>query len=121
MKSTPIHYPENDFRVARFVTGNNVSTDVMTFDRRAVITRGPLLLTHSKLIGNDDEEIFPKDSICGQGYACKAEPIESTAVRAMFRLRFENADGSFETTMCDYASGSNYWSQDDARLFNIYV
>lgn len=121
MKSTPTRYPDNDFRIARFVTGNNVPTDVMTFDRRAVITRGPLLLVHSKLIGNSDEEIFPKDSICGQGCTCKAEPVESDAVRAMFRLRIENADGSFETTMCDYASGSNRWSQDDARLFNIYV
>ena len=93
----------------------------MTFDRRAVITRGPLLLAHSKLIGNPDEEIFRKDSICGQGCVCKAEPVESDAVRAMFRLRIENADGSFETTMCDYASGSNRWSQDDERLFNIYM
>jgi DUF1680 family protein len=121
MPSVPESFPDSDFRVSRFITGNNVSRDIMTWDRRSVVLYGALLLTRSKLVGNTEDEMFNSDTICRKGYACEVIPIESYNVRNAFIVRFKNTNGSFETNMCDFASGSNRWSEDDDRLFNIYV
>ena len=118
---TPIRFPDNDFRISRFISGNSVPTDVMTFDRRAVILRGPLLLTRSKLVGNSKEEMFDSETICGKGYEITVLPIQNNTVRAAFQVYFRNSNGSFKTNMCDFASGSNRWSENDDHLFNIFM
>ncbi|MBQ8642907.1 MAG: glycoside hydrolase family 127 protein [Clostridia bacterium] len=114
-------YPAGDFRVRRFVEQNPVSADDMIRERRCVVLYGPLLLTRSKLAGNTEEEMFGSDTICGRGYRCMAEPADSDAVRNRFIVTFTNGSHTFTTPMCDYATGSNRWSEEDPRLFNIYL
>lgn len=133
MKPRVIEFPgeiekfdKTDFRVARFVSGNNVRECDMVFDRRAVLRYGALLLCRSKLIQNSEEEMFGSESIAAKNLICEVEPVspesvrKAAAVRNVFRVKF-TGEGGFETLMCDYATGSNHWSEDDDRLFSIWL
>ena len=98
----------------------------MIFDRRAVLRYGALLLCRSKLIQNSEEEMFGSESIAGKNLGCEIEPVSPESVRKVgtvrnvFRVKF-TGEGGFETLMCDYATGSNHWSEDDDRLFSIWL
>lgn len=122
-------FDKNDFRVARFINGNDVRECDMVFDRRAVLRYGALLLCRSKLIGSSEEEMFGSESIAEKELCftdCIVEPVSPESVRKVdtvrnvFRVKFVG-DGGFETLMCDYATGSNHWSEDDDRLFSIWL
>ena len=115
------HFPSDDFRIRRYVMDNPVQEADMTWDCRATVVYGPLLLTRSKLVGNTEDEMFHSDTVANKGYRCSVEPIESQAVSCAFRVTFRNGDDVVTTHMCDYGSGTNIESPDDDRLFNIFV
>ena len=58
LERAPEHFPSQDFRVRRYVYDNVVTEDMMTWDARATLVYGPLLLTRSKLVGSTEEEMF---------------------------------------------------------------
>ena len=143
----PEHFSPDDFRLRRFHTdedGERVYKDatvpklgvinilvgcqkrilpekVLAWNRRAWIQYGPLLLARSKRIGNTEEEMFNKETICSKGYSCTVEPYSSSSVRYAFHVHFSNGINSFDTNMCDFATGTNEWSKDDPCLFNLYI
>ena len=121
MKETPEHFPTEDFRVRRFIMDNPVLEENMTWDRRATVVYGPLLLTRSKLVGNTEQEMFDSDTVAHKGYVCTVTPMECDNVNYGFEVAFTNADGVVKTKMCDYGSGTNIESADDDKLFNIYI
>ena len=112
------HFPKSDFRTGRFINGNPVREEDMVTDRRATVRYGALLLCRSKLAGNSEEEMFDEETIVGRKRINSIEPINPGEVRNRFRVKFD--DGS-ETTMCDFATGSNRWSENDDRLFTIWM
>jgi len=122
LEEAPEHFPSEDFRVRRFCYNNVVTEDMMTWDKRATLLYGPLLLTKSKLLGNTEEEMFDSETIAGKEYTCEITPIECDNVNYAFNVRFINKKGgSVEMKMCDYASGTNIASYDDMKLFNIFI
>ena len=122
MERAPERFPYEDFRVRRFCYDNPVTDDMMTWDRRATLVWGPLLLTRSKLVGNTEEEMFSSESVAGKGYTCLVTPVEADGVNYAFRVKFKNESGEeLEMNMCDYASGTNVPSYDDMKLFNVFI
>ncbi len=121
LAEVPKHFPSEDFRVRRYVNGNAVTEDVMTWDKRATLLYGPLLLTRSKLVGNTEEEMFASETVAHKGYTCEVTPVESDRVNYAFHVKFTNASDTVEMVMCDYASGTNITSYDDMKLFNIFI
>ena len=115
------HFPSDDFRIRRYISDNPVREEDMTWDRRATVVYGPLLLTRSKLIGNTEEEMFASATVAHKGCSCAVEPIDCEGVNNAFSVTFTNAEGTRKTKMCDYGSGTNIESPDDDRLFNIFV
>ena len=121
LQETPEHFPTEDFRVRRFKEDNPVLEENMTWDRRATVVYGPLLLTRSKLVGNTEQEMFAMDTIAHKGYRCEVRPIDCDSVNYAYMVTFTNDAGTVETKMCDYGSGTNIESADDDKLFNIYI
>ena len=121
MESAPERFPYEDFRVRRFCYDNPVTDDMMTWDRRASLVWGPLLLTRTKLVGNTEEEMFNSESVAGKGYSVEVTPIEHDGVNYAFSVKFTNEHGSVVMNMCDYASGTNVASYDDMKLFNVFI
>ncbi|MBR2343269.1 MAG: glycoside hydrolase family 127 protein [Clostridia bacterium] len=121
LAEAPEHFPSQDFRVRRFVYDNIVTEDMMTWDARATLVYGPLLLTRSKLVGSTEKEMFDSETVAGKGFKCTVTPIECESVSYAFRASFENGAESVAFNMCDYASGTNLWSKDDMKLFNIFI
>ena len=113
--------PPEDVRFRRFLAGNDIPASHMVWDARARLEVGPLLLTRSKKNGNTEEEMFGADSVAGRACRVTLKSVPGNAVRAAFEAEFR-APG-FEKTirLCDYATGSNEWSEDDDKLFNIYL
>ena len=121
LAETPEHFPAEDFRVRRYIMDNPVQEENMTWDRRATVVCGPLLLTRSKLVGNTEQEMFASDTVAHKGFSCTVEPIVCDAVTAAFAVTFTNGKETVKTNMCDYGSGTNLESPDDDKLFNIYI
>lgn len=121
LEKEPEHFDSQDFRVRRFVYDNPVKEEYMTWDKRATLLYGPLLLTRSKLVGNDEAEMFESQSVAHRGYECTVSPIDKDGVNYAFKVSFRNSDSVYETVMCDYASGTNIYSKDDDKLFNIFI
>lgn len=120
----PEKLESDNFRVQRFISGNDVPEEIMTWDRRCTLVRGPLLLTRSKLCGNTEDEMFNSPSIFGKGFSAEAEPITDPIaypnVRNVFRIRFKNTDIEQTVIACDYATGTNLFSEHDSKMFNVY-
>jgi hypothetical protein len=121
LEEAPEHFPTEDFRVRRFKEDNPVLEENMTWDRRATVVYGPLLLTRSKLVGNTEQEMFGSDTVAHRGFACNVEPIDCDNVSYAFAVTFTNDKETVRTNMCDYGSGTNIESADDDKLFNIYI
>ncbi len=120
-------FPKSDVRCGRYIGGNDVPEEYMVKENRSTILYGALLLTRSKLVGNTEDEMFRSPTICGKGCACTVTPIDPAEVRTVptvrnaFRVKFTNGTDSFETVMCDYATGSNHWSKDDPLLYSVFM
>jgi hypothetical protein len=121
LPEAPEHFPSDEFQVRRFVLDNPVREMDMTWDRRATVVYGPLLLTRSKLVGNTEEEMFASDTVAHRGFSCCVEPMENENVTCAFRVTFADGKEKVVTNMCDYGSGTNLESPEDDRLFNIFV
>lgn len=121
LNEAPTRFPKEDFRVRRYCQDNIVTDDMMTWDKRATLLYGPLLLTRSKLVGNTELEMFESQTVAHRGYSVTVTPIEYDGVRCAFRVKFENGASAVEFNMCDYASGTNIPSFDDMKLFNIFI
>ncbi len=121
LEEAPEHFPSDDFRVRRFKEDNPVQEENMTWDRRATVVYGPLLLTRSKLVGNTEEEMFASDTVAHKGFSCRVEPMDCENVTCAFTVTFTNKEETVTTKMCDYGSGTNLESPDDDKLFNIYL
>jgi hypothetical protein len=121
LEEAPKHFPTEDFRVRRYIIDNPVREEDMTWDRRATVVYGPLLLTRSKLVGNTEEEMFASDTVAHRGFSCCVEPMENENVTCAFRVTFTDGKEKVVTNMCDYGSGTNLESPEDDRLFNIFV
>lgn len=121
LPEAPEHFPSDEFQVRRFVLDNPVREMDMTWDCRATVVYGPLLLTRSKLVGNTEEEMFASDTVAHRGFSCCVEPMENENVTSAFRVTFTDGKEKVVTNMCDYGSGTNLESPEDDRLFNIFV
>ena len=123
LETEPEHFPPESTFIRRFTQPNDnfVDESLMTWDKRATLLYGPLLLTRSKLCGNTEEEIFESESVAHQGYEISVQPIEHENVRAAFKVTFKNEKKTLESVMCDYASGSNIASEEDMKLFNVFI
>lgn len=119
----PVYFPEDNVFNRRFtVKGSNyVDQSQMTWDIRATLVHGPLLLTRSKLCGNTEQELYDTETVAHQSYEITVEPIAKDNVRAAFRVTFKNEKKTVETVMCDYASGTNIESEEDMKLFNVFI
>ena len=121
LEEVPEHFPTEDFRVRRFKEDNPVLEENMTWDRRATVVYGPLLLTRSKLVGNTEQAMFASDSVAHRGFTCNVEPIDCDNVSYAFAVTFTNDKETVQMNMCDYGSGTNIESPEDDKLFNIYI
>lgn len=117
----PARLPEEDFRVQRYVAGNQVNPALMIWDRRATVLYGPLLLARSKRVGSTEEEMFHSPTLCGKAQGVEITPIPARETRNAYRVRFHLPQGDREETLCDYATGGNCWSLEDDKLFNVYI
>lgn len=121
LDEAPTRYPKEDFRVRRFCYDNPVTDDIMTWDIRSTLIRGPILLTRSKLVGSTEKEMFKSETVSNRGFSVSAEPIEMDGLYEAFRITFKNDTEEISFNMCDYASGTNIRSEDDMKLFNIFI
>ena len=121
LNEAPKRFRSDEFQIRRFKEDNPVREEDMTWDRRATIVYGPLLLTRSKLVGNTEEEMFASDTVAHRDFVCSVEPITNENVTCAVRVTFSNGDEKVVTNMCDYGSGTNMESPDDDRLFNIFI
>lgn len=121
LAEAPEHFDSQDFRIRRFCYNNIVTEDMMTWDKRATLVYGPLLLTRSKLVGNTEDEMFASETVAHRGFSCEVTPIEAEGASFVFRVKFCKDSKIMETVMCDYASGTNIPSYEDMKLFNIFI
>ncbi len=115
--------PKGDFRLKRFVESKlPYDSSYMIKNRRSTLLYGPLLLTRSRKCGNSRDEMFGNDkTVCGGEYTCTLTPTEKPeGIREAFKAVFESEYDRFETTVCDFASGSNDYVGDDMELFSIW-
>ena len=118
----PVTYPDNGhIRVRRMLQGNDIPVEYLVWEKKARMFYGPLLLCRSKRIGSTEEEMLSAPTVCGKGYAVQAEPVEADAVRNAYRVTFENDRERREMILCDYATGTNLWSENDPLLFHIWL
>jgi len=121
MDKAPLPLAPEDLPYRRFIQGNDIPADIMTWDQRASLLYGPLLLARSKRVGSTEEEMYHSPSICQKGYACQVTPVQNNQVRNAYKAVFIQGDERVEMMLCDYATGTNHWSQKDPLLFNIYL
>ena len=121
MEKAPIPLEREHIARRRFIQGNDIPDAIMTFDRRAALLYGPLLLTRSKKIGSTEEEMFHSPSVCAQGFHCHVTPVKDDRVRNAYRAVFAKEGEQIEMNLCDYATGTNEWSREDPLLFHIYL
>ena len=86
-----------------------------------VFTVYKVLLAGKNNVGDALKEALSAPTVCGKGYAVQAEPVEADAVRNAYRVTFENETEKREMTLCDYATGTNLWSENDPLLFHIWL
>ena len=60
-------------------------------------------------------------SVAGKNYKATVTPVTPAGVSEKFLVRFDNGIDSFETYMCDFATGSNSYNLWDARVFSMWV
>ncbi len=117
-------FPDTDFRMKRFIESKfKFDREHMIWNRRSTLVYGPLLLTRSRKCGSTRDEMFGSDfTVCGKGYSCTLTPAAKIPenVRVCFNAHFENGKHSFDTTVCDFASGCNDYVGDDMELFSIW-
>lgn len=122
-KGEVVSFADDDYRFARFGQENlnNVDRCHMVWDRRSTLTYGPLLLTRSKCCGNTAAEMFENEkTVCNGGYTCSLSAEKADDTNLKFNAFFENDSDSFETYVCDYATGTCIASEDDMELFSIW-
>ena len=88
-------------------------------ENRCLLQKGAVLLCRSKLIGNTEEEMFGGAHVDPAASCdfCEVEADEGINVKLHAVMRW--GDTVMETDICDYASGSNFLS-DDVHAFSIY-
>lgn len=116
---------EHSYFTSRFVSDNYSDTTVpyeeMMHTPRARVLYGPLLLTRSLKCGNTVEEMFSERTVAGGGYTARVTPLSANGTRVKYKVTFTNGRDSFDTVMCDYASGSNEYFTRHSHLFSIWV
>jgi len=110
-------YSLNQYAIA----GTPFSARHIADKKMSKVMYGPLLLTRSKACGNTEEEMFDGKTVCGKGYTVKLTPMPSKIASYTYRAEFTNGTDSFETTMCDYGTGTNFELTEDDSFFNIYI
>ena len=83
-----------------------------------VLQYGALLLSRSKLLGSEEDEVMKLLGI-DTGYECHLTPISVDGFRAAFNLSFTDGERAVSTVVGDFASSSNKLI-DDGKLFNLY-
>ena len=121
MEKAPLPLQPDALPFRRFLQGNDIPAEIMIWNQKASLLYGPLLLTRSKKIGSTEEEMFQSPSICGKGYDVQVFPAENGNVRNAYRAVFSRAGDQQEMLLCDYATGTNDWSENDPKLFHIYL
>ena len=121
MEKAPLPLQPDDLPFRRFLQGNDIPAEIMIWNQKASLLYGPLLLTRSKKIGSTEEEMFQSPSICGKGYDVQVFPAENGNVRNAYRAVFSRGGDQQEMLLCDYATGTNDWSENDPKLFHIYL
>lgn len=123
LSSAPEHFPSTSTFIQRFTVkdSNYVDESLMTWDARATLVYGPLLLTRSKLACNTEKEMFESETVAHCGYSISVSAVPSDRVRALFKVVFKNGEKTVESMMCDYASGTNIESENDMKLFNVFI
>ncbi len=106
----------------RFLTQNHpyasVPDEIWLEKARCTVTRGPLLLCKTKLLGTAEKEIFGADRI---DEAFTVTAIETPREDCFFcgKITFAKESRSFTVAVCDYASAGSEKLEDD-RFFSIY-
>ena len=121
LSEVPTRFYGEDFRIRRFREDPGVPEEIMTWDKRATLVYGPLLLTKSKLNGNTEEEMFSSETVANKGYDIEITPVDDEVVNYAFNVKFTGDGITYETKMCDYASGTNIPSYDDDKFFNVFI
>lgn len=103
------------------VQGNDIPEGFLTWEKRARMLYGPLLLTRSRRIGGTEEEMLSRPTVCGKGFAVSAHPVKMSEVRNAYHVTLDNGAETQEMLLCDYATGSNLWSAEEPLLFHIYL
>ena len=117
--------PEDAWKCVRFCSRSetglgNMNYEDMIFEPRCTLTMGPILLCRSRLIGNTESEMFDAPSVFGQDCALTLEDETTLGHQCVFKATLTTPAGALETRVCDFASGTNVISADDARLFSIW-
>ncbi len=121
-----VRFDTTDYRHHRYANVNRAyyafDDGCMVWDRKSTLQYGPMLLTRSKKCGNTFDEMFNNNfTVCGKGYTCTLTPIAANeGVREQFKAVFTNGDHTFQTTVCDFATGSNKFMGDETYLFSIW-
>lgn len=91
----------------------------MLQEAKSTLQYGPLLLARSKVIDNDEEEMFAADALPAD-CRCTLLPIADKRVCCAFAAEFSGPTGSIlRTRVCDYASAANQPVKDSA-FFSIF-
>lgn len=117
-----INFDDRDFRVVRYGESKILDREHMVWNRRSTLHYGPLLMTRSKKCGNTAAEMFGSEkTVCAKNYRVTfTEENMLYNTRVKFIAHFENDTDSFDTYVCDYATGTNRASEDDMELFSVW-
>jgi len=114
------HYTEKDWDVIRWRSGKQMPFEMFRQTPASTIKYGPILLARSKLNGNTDAEMFQSESVVGKHAVCRLSPAKSDKVDFAWNAEIKSDAGTIRTKVCDFASGSDEPSYDDARFFSLF-
>ena len=88
-----------------------------TNENKATLCIGPMLLALSVELGTDWETIVNRPSINEVCTECTAKPVAHDGMLCSYEVTFQTKNKTETLPMCDYASASNRFQENDFSIF----
>ncbi|MBQ9761365.1 MAG: glycoside hydrolase family 127 protein [Clostridia bacterium] len=88
-----------------------------TRENRATLCIGPILLALTTQLGTDWRTITERATVNGKCKQCTATPTNHEGMLCSYDVTFEIENGTETLPMCDYASASNRFVENDFSIF----
>ena len=111
---------DDDPRIVRFITGNDIPREFALKERRCRVLYGPLILAKSLKNGNTKEDMFKSPAADASSHVT-IKSVTPKNTRDSYEVVITSSAGTQKISMCDYATGSNEESSGEQGLFNIYI